>query len=135
MENLKNSNVKWTEEFTEDEQFDEVIESSDANIYSQIFTRLHFENNPETDLILVKLDGSFSPKHSKQIEFSELVYKFIVTSSDISYLKVNEEIRAAVEDDSTRFKIFEFNINPLDFPEDDDVDDDNGGESKVDLFI
>lgn len=131
MENLKNSNVKWTEEFTEDEQFDEVIESSDSNIYSEIFTRLHYETNPETDLILVKLDGSFSPKHSKGIVTSELVYKLRVTSSDISYLKVNEEIRAAVVDDSSRFKIFEININPLDFPYngDDDI------ESYVDLFI
>lgn len=110
-----------------------MIESSDFNIYSEIFTRLHFENNPETDLILVKLDGSFSPKHSKSIGLSELVYKFRVTSSDISYLKVNEEIRAAVVDDSTRFKIFEFNINPLDFPDDDYVDDNM--ENKVDLFI
>ena len=108
-----------------------MIESSDFNIYSEIFTRLHFENNPETDLILVKLDGSFSPKHSKSIGLSELVYKFRVTSSDISYLKVNEEIRAAVVDDSSRFKIFEININPLDFPYngDDDI------ESYVDLFI
>jgi hypothetical protein len=131
LENLKNSNVKWTEEFTEDEQFDEVIESSDSNIYSEIFTRLHYETNPETDLILVKLDGSFSPKHSKGIVTSELVYKLRVTSSDISYLKVNEEIRAAVVDDSSRFKIFEININPLDFPYngDDDI------ESYVDLFI
>ncbi len=135
MENLKNSNVKWTEEFTEDEQFDEVIESSDANIYSQIFTRLHYESNPETDLILVKFDGSFSPKHSKGIDLSELVYRFRVTSSDISYLKVYEEIRAAVVDDSTRFKIFELNINPLDFPEDENSEDENTSESKVDLFI
>ena len=123
--------MKWTEEFKEDEQFDEVIESSDSNIYSEIFTRLHYETNPETDLILVKLDGSFSPKHSKGIVTSELVYKLRVTSSDISYLKVNEEIRAAVVDNSSRFKIFEININPLDFPYngDDDI------ESYVDLFI
>ena len=77
---------------------------------------MNFENNPETDLILVKLVGSFNSKYSKDIEISELVYKFRVTSSDISYLKIDEEVRAAVFDDSSRFKIFELNINPLDFP-------------------
>jgi len=59
LENLKATDVKWTDEFTQDEQFDEVIHSSKLNIYNKIYTRLHLNNNPETDIILVKFDGIF----------------------------------------------------------------------------
>lgn len=63
-----------------------MIHSSKLNIYNKIFSRLHLTTNPETDIILVKLDGIFDTKYSKDIEVAEIKYKIRVTSSDINYL-------------------------------------------------
>jgi hypothetical protein len=58
-DNVHGGYVKWTDEFTHDEQFDYVFESKNSNTGVQMFKALSMELDPMIDIILVKVEGIF----------------------------------------------------------------------------
>jgi hypothetical protein len=127
MDDVKTSDIKWNEEFTHDEQFDYVLQTINSTSGMQLFDSVNFEVEPESDIILVKVDGIFFPLFSKSIKDAELTYSFQMSSSDITYLAPNKTVRGVVSNNKDKYRIYEFFVNSMQFPTD--------SQMGVDLFI
>ena len=130
---LKGEDVKWTEEFTHDEQFDVLMQTTDTTTGIQLFEMVNFEADPVADIILVKITGTYDPQYSNGVEHSELEVSFHMSASDVSYLAPGQTVRGAVSNDPDKYKIYEFFVNKMQFPEDT-----TGAELEtrgVDLFV
>ena len=93
----------------------------------QLYDSVNFEVEPESDIILVKVDGIFFPLFSKGIKDAELTYSFQMSSSDITYLAPNNTVRGVVSNSKDKYRIYEFFVNSMQFPTD--------RQFGVDLFI
>ena len=115
---LKAQDVKWTEEFTHDEQFDVLMQTADTMTGIQLFEMVNFQADPIADIILVKITGTYDPQYSNGLQHSELEVSFHMSASDVSYLAPGQTVRGAVSNDPNKYKIYEFYVNKMQFPED-----------------
>ena len=83
-----------------------------------LFDQANFKVEPDSNLILVKIDGTFFRLWSKNIKDAELTYNFQMSSSDITYLAPNKAVRGIVSISPDKFRIYEFYVNDMQFPED-----------------
>ena len=83
-----------------------------------LFDQANFKVEPESNLILVKIDGTFFRLWSKNIKDAELTYNFQMSSSDITYLAPDKAVRGIVSNSPDKFRIYEFYVNDMQFPGD-----------------
>lgn len=123
---VKGKYTKWAEEFSHDEQFDHVFHTKETRTGLQLFELVNLQADPETDIVLVRVDGAFDPKHAGEFQHMEVTVAFQMSASDVSYLAPEQAVRSVVTDDPSKYKIFEVYVNSMQFPADAAV---------VDMFI
>ena len=69
---VKTKDIKWADEFTHDEQFDMSFETKGRTSANALYENIPFSVDPENDLILVRIQGVFDPKHAQQVKYAEL---------------------------------------------------------------
>lgn len=99
---------------------------------NSIYDTISFSVDPEGDLILVKVEGIFDPLHSQKVKFAEIEYAFTISASDVVYLAPDQAVRGVVSDNPNKFRVYEFYVNKMQFPE---VEEQKLRERGMDLFI
>lgn len=59
-EDIQEQGMNWSEEFTHDEQFDQIFETNDEGDSLSLFKMVNYLVDAETDVLLVKIEGSFN---------------------------------------------------------------------------
>ena len=93
------------------------MQTADTMTGVQLFKTVNFEANPERDIILVRIVGTYDPRYSNGIRHSELEVSFHMSATDVSYLAPGQTLRGVVSDDPNKYKVYEFYVNKMQFPD------------------
>lgn len=85
----------------------------------------------ETDILLVKVEGSFNASKAGEVNEAEIHMSFQMTASEVTYLPPDETIKGVVSDLPDKYRIYEFYVNSMQFPSTDLLTQSAG----VDLFV
>lgn len=83
----------------------------------KFFNVVNYFVDAETDVILVKIDGSFDRSNKGMINEAEVTMSFQMTASEVTFLPSDEPIKGVVSDQPSGFKIYEFYVNKMQFPQ------------------
>jgi len=68
--------MNWAQEFTHDEQYDQIFETNDEGDSLSLFKMVNYLVDAETDVLLVKIEGSFDASKAGKVNEAEIHMSF-----------------------------------------------------------